>query len=318
MSGRTRRQPWKVSNYDESNAGVLDLMQATGQSSNTAYAQLMLALGTDPVDTDGDGTARAAEGANNVANLATSMGVGGNRGHPRGPAGAFDGARLGLHAGADGRRVLHLRQPGLVQAAVDHHPHREGRPGWQQHAAVGLPAPGHPDPHRDPGRPRHPCAHLPGLPGGTAASANLGKDTAGKTGTSQENRNAWFAGFVPGSPRWCGWVTRRRASSGGTTPTPRAFDGLIWPMNRKGRLVQGRAATGGSFPATIWKKYMQVATDGMEDTFMVPTEQQINLGTVLHKNDLFHGFDHHDARGPGSGNGNPPPTTNDGGRRRTG
>jgi hypothetical protein len=58
-------------------------------------------------------------------------------------------------------------------------------------------------------------------------------------------------------------------------------------MNRKGRLVQGKVATGGSFPATIWKKYMDFATEGMDDSFVVPTDQQINLGTIINKNELF-------------------------------
>jgi membrane peptidoglycan carboxypeptidase len=35
--------------------------------------------------------------------------------------------------------------------------------------------------------------------------------------------------------------------------------------------VHGRAVTGGSFPATIWKKFMQVATDGVDvGTFSSP------------------------------------------------
>ena len=46
----------------------------------------------------------------------------------------------------------------------------------------------------------------------------------------------------------------------GTGGRPRApeFDDELWPMNENGRLVHGRPATGGSFPATIWRKFMEV------------------------------------------------------------
>ena len=57
-----RRPALEVSNYSESDAGVLDLTAATRESSNTAYAQLMLSLGTDIIDPDGDGSRRSPEG----------------------------------------------------------------------------------------------------------------------------------------------------------------------------------------------------------------------------------------------------------------
>ena len=57
-------------------------------------------------------------------------------------------------------------------------------------------------------------------------------------------------------------------------------------MNSKGRLVHGRPVTGGSFPAAIWKKFMQLATDGMDDRFTEPTPEQIRVGKVLNERDL--------------------------------
>jgi membrane peptidoglycan carboxypeptidase len=306
--------PWEVGNYDESDAGVLDLMQATGQSSNTAFAQLMLALGTDPVDTDGNGVARAAEGPNNVANLATSMGVGGDQGIPEeqrlpsmvlGTVSATPVQMAGVYSTFANRgwykrpsiitRIEQVDQDGNNTLLWAYQPQptqilTETQSDLVTHALT-----------------------FPIAQGGTAGSANLGKDTAGKTGTSQENRNAWFAGFVPKLTTvvWMGYP--ETGELGWDDPETPGFDGLIWPMNRKGRLVQGRAATGGSFPATIWKKYMQAATDGMEDTFVVPTNEQINLGTIIHKNDLFQDSATTVPEDQGEGNGNGPPTTNDGG-----
>ena len=306
--------PWEVGNYDESDAGVLDLMQATGQSSNTAFAQLMLALGTDPVDTDGDGTARAAEGPNNVANLATSMGVGGDQGIPEdqrlpsmvlGTVSATPVQMAGVYSTFANRGWY--KRPSIITRIeqVDQDGNRTLLWAYQPQATQILT-------ETQADLVTH-ALTFPVAQGGTAASANLGKDTAGKTGTSQENRNAWFAGFVPKLTTvvWMGYP--ETGEFGWDDPDTPGFDGLIWPMNRKGRLVQGRAATGGSFPATIWKKYMQVATDGMEDTFVVPTNEQINLGTILHKNDLFQDSTTTVPEDQGGGNGNGPPTTNDGG-----
>jgi penicillin-binding protein 1A len=301
--------PWEVGNYDESDAGVLDLMQATGQSSNTAYAQLMLALGTDAVDPDGDGVARAAEGPNNVAELAMSMGVGGDQGIPE-----------------------NQRLPSMVLGAVDATPVQMAgvystfaNRGWYKRPSIITrieqvdqdgnstllwayqPQPTQILTETQADLVTH-ALTFPVAQGGTAASANLGKDTAAKTGTSQENRNAWFAGFVPRLTTvvWMGYPETGEA--GWDDPDTEGHDGLLWPMNRKGRLVQGRPATGGSFPATIWKKYMQVATEGMEDSFVEPSQQQINLGTVIHKNDLFP-EDQPTTIPEDQGNGQGPPTS---------
>ncbi|MGH9003536.1 MAG: transglycosylase domain-containing protein, partial [Acidimicrobiia bacterium] len=281
---KTDGEPWEVGNYDETHSlGVINLMQATGQSSNTAYAQLMLALGTNLVDPDGDG-AGVAEGANNVAELAMSMGVGGTDGIPqdeRVPSmvlGTFSATPVqmaGVYSTFANRgwykrpsiitRVEQVDQDGNSTLLWAYQPQptqvlTETQADLVTHALT-----------------------FPVSRGGTAENANLGKDTAGKTGTSQENRNAWFAGFVPRLTTvvWMGYPDA--GETGWDDPETEGFDGLLWPMNRKGRLVQGRAATGGSFPATIWKKYMEVATEGMDDSFVEPTAQQIALGTVIHK-----------------------------------
>jgi penicillin-binding protein 1A len=301
---------WKVSNYDESDAGVLDLMQATGQSSNTAYAQLMLALGIDPVDSNGDGEARAAEGPNNVAELAKSMGVGGAEGIPEnerlpsmvlGSVSATPVQMAGVYSTFANRGWY--KKPSIITRIEQVDQDGNSTPLYEYQA---QPTQVLTETQAD--LVTH-ALTFPVAQGGTAASANLGKDTAGKTGTSQENRNAWFSGFVPRLTTvvWMGYPETGEA--GWDDPDTDEFDGLIWPMNRKGRLVQGRVATGGSFPATIWKKYMQVATEGMDDSFNVPTQQQINLGTVLHKNDVFEDQATTIPEDQGPGNGNGPPTT---------
>jgi len=74
---------------------------------------------------------------------------------------------------------------------------------------------------------------------GTGTRASLGRPAAGKTGTTTDNADAWFVGFVPqlDTAVWVGYP-------GGEVPM---------------QSVHGIAVSGGSFPAEIWKLYMEQA-----------------------------------------------------------
>jgi penicillin-binding protein 1A len=278
---RTDGKPWKVSNYSESDAGVLDLIEATRESSNTAYAQLMHDLGLEQVDPEGDGTS-VYEGPAKVAQLAEQMGVGGEEGIPDdqtvpamvlGTVNATPLEMAGVYStfanrgyykepsiitrveqvGQDGKAVvLYERQVNQVQVLT------EAQADLVTHALQGVVQ-----------------------EGGTGEAANIGRPAAGKTGTSQQNRNAWFAGFVPKLTAvvWMGYP-----NPDWTNPETGKLE--LKPMNRDGLLVQGRVATGGSFPAQIWKKFMEFATAGTEDQFTALTPQQIAQGEVIHEDDL--------------------------------
>jgi penicillin-binding protein 1A len=75
---------------------------------------------------------------------------------------------------------------------------------------------------------------------GTGVGAYFGKTSGGKTGTTDNYADAWFCGFVPGleATVWIGY--------------PR---GEI-PM----RSVHGISVSGPTFPATIWKLFMERAS----------------------------------------------------------
>lgn len=77
---------------------------------------------------------------------------------------------------------------------------------------------------------------------GTGTAAQIGRAAAGKTGTTQKYRDAWFCGYTPqlAASVWVGYV-----------------EGQI-EMND----VHGRKVTGGSFPAEIWARFMKAALDG--------------------------------------------------------
>lgn len=77
---------------------------------------------------------------------------------------------------------------------------------------------------------------------GTGSSANFGQWAAVKTGTAQSWRDAWLVGYS-GELSTAVWVGYPKAQV--------AMDN-----------VHGIRVTGGSFPAQIWKNYMQVASVG--------------------------------------------------------
>ncbi|MGH9035752.1 MAG: penicillin-binding transpeptidase domain-containing protein, partial [Acidimicrobiia bacterium] len=77
---------------------------------------------------------------------------------------------------------------------------------------------------------------------GTGRAARSGRPVAGKTGTTQDNIDAWFVGYVPqlSTAVWVGYEPRR-------------------PMAD----VHGRAVTGGSFPAAIFGDLMREGLRGV-------------------------------------------------------
>lgn len=74
---------------------------------------------------------------------------------------------------------------------------------------------------------------------GTGTAANIGRPAAGKTGTSQEHRDAWFIGYTP------------------------ELVASIWVGYPQGQIsmtdVHGIKVTGGTFPARIWAQFISQA-----------------------------------------------------------
>ena len=96
---------------------------------------------------------------------------------------------------------------------------------------------------------------------GTGREADLGTFSAGKTGTSQDNRDAWFVGFT--EPLVVG----------------------VWVGNDDDTPMKG--VTGGSIPARIWRQFMQAAmTEPLtgltaETATAAGAGRRRNAGTVL-------------------------------------
>jgi penicillin-binding protein 1A len=74
---------------------------------------------------------------------------------------------------------------------------------------------------------------------GTGTAANFGRPIAGKTGTTDNHADAWFVGYTP------------------------TLDAAVWVGYPGGEVpmtsVHGIAVAGGTFPAQIWRKFMEPA-----------------------------------------------------------
>lgn len=88
---------------------------------------------------------------------------------------------------------------------------------------------------------------------GTGGRARTGCPVGGKTGTTDENSDAWFVGFSPklATSVWVGFPQGRI------------------PM---GPLFHGANVDGGTFPAQIWGQYMKAAARGFCGKFEKPSE----------------------------------------------
>ncbi len=74
---------------------------------------------------------------------------------------------------------------------------------------------------------------------GTGKRANIGRPAAGKTGTTSDYRDAWFAGYTPqlSTVVWMGHLESNK------------------PIEK----INGTTVVGGTFPAEIWREFMSSA-----------------------------------------------------------
>jgi len=207
-------QSWKVTG--SSAGGTLRLRTATEKSVNAVFAQLILDVGAEDV-------------------VATAEKMGLHPGITPVPAIALGGLEEGVSPlemasaygtlAANGRRAVPF---GLVEVGD-----ADGNVVRSYETSVTEAA-------IDPAVAYLTTDILKGvISRGTGTGANIGRYAAGKTGTTQEYRDAWFVGYTPDIV--CAvWVGYPEAQTEMTD-------------------VHGRAVTGGSFPAEIWKAFMSVA-----------------------------------------------------------
>jgi membrane peptidoglycan carboxypeptidase len=226
---------WEVNNYGDAEQGVLDLVDATRVSSNTAYAQLMLEVEPE-----------------NVVEMAQRMGVSADLQAVNALALGSEGVSpLDMAAGFstlanrgiqnDPELIAKIEQ---VDADGDVVVIEEARPSGERALA-----------EEEADQVTHALRQV--VISGTGRAAAFGKPAAGKTGTTQDNKDAWFVGYTPKltTAVWMGY------------PDLDPEDDELPLMDD----VHGIEVTGGSFPAQIWSKFMREATEDMDTgSFVTP------------------------------------------------
>ncbi|HMJ32409.1 MAG TPA: transglycosylase domain-containing protein [Baekduia sp.] len=209
--------PWVVHNFADEATGTMDLLQAIAHSVNTIFAQVALRVGPQ-----------------NIVRTARRMGI-------RSPLKAVCAITLG----PEGVSPLEMTDAFATLAS-----------GGVHHTAEALDrvvtADGAVRPRRSatgsrvltPGVARSVTYALTGvIRGGTGTAADPGRPAAGKTGTAEDFKDAWFCGFVPQLVA-CVWI---------------GYPGAETPMASLDGFAQ---VVGGSVPARIWHDFMVPAMAG--------------------------------------------------------
>ena len=250
---------WTVRNYEESDEGTLNVNDATRVSSNTAYGQMMWDLGPENViqmahDLGMTGDISPACGPivlgtelSTPLEMATVYSTFANRGVRNTPSIIT--------------RIEQVDQDGNVDVVYEHQPESQRVLSEQQADIV--------------------TEVLQGvITDGTGTAANIDRPAAGKTGTAQANRDAWFVGYTPRMTAavWMGYTD----NSWDDPETPEV-ERLRPPMNETGRPVHDRSATGGSFPAEIWGRFMRNVADHYQwnDEFPDVPDDVMHDGEIL-------------------------------------
>lgn len=221
-------EDWSVGNYADGGLGTLNLLDATRVSSNTAYAQLILDVGTaDVVDMSRrlGITAEVPEvpsivlGAADVSvlDMATAFSVFAQRGELVGP--------WPVDKVTDARGTVLWESPTSRDRVLD--TEVADTMNWVLRQVVES---------------------------GTGTAARFAQVSAGKTGTAENFRDAWFVGYT-------------------CRLTAAVWVGYAGEQARFMDNVHGVEVTGGTFPAQIWRKFMVEATNGLDDCdFRLPTD----------------------------------------------
>jgi penicillin-binding protein 1A len=208
-------QTWSVTGASGGRTGPMRLREATEKSVNSVFAKLITEVGPEK-----------------VVSTAESMGL--HKGISPVPAIALGGLQ-------DGVTPLEMATAFATLAAGGQHATPYGiLEVTDRKGTVLFSAKPQLDGALDPAVAYLTTDILKGvMTNGTGKGAALGRPAAGKTGTTQENRDAWFVGYTPqlATAVWVGYPEAQKAMSD----------------------VHGRQVTGGSFPADIWSKFMKAA-----------------------------------------------------------
>jgi penicillin-binding protein 1A len=220
---------WYVHNYENSDLGRISLATATEYSDNTVYAQLTQLVGPGAI-------VRTAKSLGITSPLKNyfAIGLGAEAVNPLEMARAFSafangGKRMDGAAFGNHPRAISLVSNEHGELVDDNHP-LPRQVLTPQTAAVLT------------------SLLQSVVSGGTGKQAQLsdGRQVAGKTGTTENYGDAWFVGYTPQlvAAVWVGYPNTLR------------------PMLTE---YHGQAVAGGTYPALIWKSFMERALPYLHD-----------------------------------------------------
>ena len=227
VSGPFHYQPdpyspaWNVATYDHTYLGSTSIANATLHSDNTVYAQLTLDVGPKKVAEMAHRLGVRSPLTTKEGAYVPSLGLGAIPVSPLDLASAY----ATLAAGGIYSKPMAIRKVLLGNGKED------TDAGWGEPSRTRVITPG--------------VAYTvtkileENMQYGTGTGAYFGRPAAGKTGTTDNYADGWFCGYTPNleATVWIGY--------------PR---GEVPMLN-----VHGIAVSGPTFPATIWKTFMQKA-----------------------------------------------------------
>ena len=236
---------WHVCNYEGGDfGGELSLLEATVNSVNVVYAQLILEVGEQEVVDVADDM-----GINIPLLAVPSAALGTNVVNPLGMAAGYATfATNGEHNPPVAITRIVDRTTGKTIYKDESESVQAIDPGVAYLTTTALEAV---------------------IQRGTGTRAQIGRPAAGKTGTAQEYRDAWFGGYTPdlAAAVWVGYpegeIEMKASCSGSTSPC-------------KPTRIDSTGVTGGSYPAMIWQRFMAAALAGVPASDF----QQPDIGLV--------------------------------------
>ena len=220
---------WEVHNYEDEYLGTITIQQATAYSDNAVFAQLTKLVGPQNIAN----TAKAL-GIKSKLQPYFSIGLGAQGVNPLEMARAFSAFANGGKR-IDGRRFGNEPRVILKVATA------KGRP-----IDDNTPRPVQVLPETDAAIVTSLLQNVIRYGTGKAAALSGGRPAAGKTGTTENYGDAWFVGYTPQlvTAVWVGYPN-------GVRPMTYNF--------------HGKPVAGGTFPALIWKSFMERALPFLHD-----------------------------------------------------
>ena len=253
-------EPWEPTNYGDASYGTMTLDQATTNSVNTVYAQLIAEIGPDKVRDQIEelgfepkfgveeiqaACSLALGGATDVTPLEMARAYAAMAGRGRLP----EVTPINYIEDSLGNCVKEYRER---KGDCDKETTPETEQVVDQNSADVL---------------NQTLTNV--VEGGTATVANIGRPVAGKTGTTQDFGNAWFAGYIPqlATVVWEGYPFEPGPDKKVGTDDDVVPEMRYCSDTNLCRPVHGYEVTGGGSPvspAVIWANYMSEAVADME------------------------------------------------------